>query len=254
MYFRNETSFVFLPYSLFPDYLSQVDNSVVILSLQNRKAVLGRNTMFKIEGDLLQDYLFERLCRFHLDYIAPDENCGDPLSNLYYPILENLDRIEITGNKMYPLAYELRGLLAIGFYWRSLIRNILPEGSDGIVLVATNPCNGTFTYKINGPAVEFLGTGDKHDTKYNYLSVNSSVSNLSSYFEEESQYSGLPLETETCVYTFQVYASDEMKESKFISSKYCSLMQTFAEMSTFCLINVLHSVCLVSKDTKRTMP
>jgi hypothetical protein len=63
------------------------------------------------------------------------------------------------------------GVYSISIFWRDLINNILPHDSDGIVVVFENACNQTFTYEINGPEVHYLGPGDLHDEKYDYLGL-----------------------------------------------------------------------------------
>lgn len=152
-------------------------------------------------------------CSYYRDYLPPDENCMEPMSSWYYPILENTDSIKVADDGS-TSDYPLRGLLTATFYWRTVMKNILPTGSDGIILVVNNTCSLPFTYRINGPTVEFVNSGDQHDTKYNYLTERSTASNLRSYFQEESQYSGLPIENETCTTTFDLYPSEEMEDRK----------------------------------------
>ena len=55
----------------------------------------------------------------------------------------------------------------MSIYWRNMIENVVPQGSDGVIIVFQNECNLTFTFRIYEQEVAYLGCGDKHDPKYN---------------------------------------------------------------------------------------
>jgi hypothetical protein len=87
----------------------------------------------------------------------------------------------------------------------------LPPGSDGIVIVFENECNPTFTYRIDGPSVTYLGRGDHHDPKYDYLEVSSWLADVYNYSTRGVRpYQGIPLDTEVCQFFFRVFPSDDM--------------------------------------------
>jgi hypothetical protein len=65
-----------------------------------------------------------------------------------------------------PKDIEMVGFVAISIYWRDLLTNLLPPGSDGIVIAIDNTCNPTFSFQVNGPDVVYLGRGDFHNPKY----------------------------------------------------------------------------------------
>jgi hypothetical protein len=86
----------------------------------------------------------------------------------------------------------------------------LPPGSDGIVIVFENECNPTFTYRIDGPSVTYLGRGDHHDPKYDYLEVSSWLADVYDYSTRGVRpYQGIPLDTEFCPFFFRVFPSDD---------------------------------------------
>jgi hypothetical protein len=85
--------------------------------------------------------------------------------------------------------------------------NILPEGSRGIVCVFENACGKSFTYKMHGPEVEYLGRGDLHDSRYNSQRQSSTLLDL------KSTYDGVPVSEDVCPYTLSVYPSAEMEDS-----------------------------------------
>jgi hypothetical protein len=85
--------------------------------------------------------------------------------NLLQPLLNKTDSIQ-TEN---PEDYQFLGFVSVTIYWRDLISNLLPPGSDGIIIVFENECNPTFSFQVYGPKVQYLGRGDFHDPKYESL-------------------------------------------------------------------------------------
>jgi hypothetical protein len=85
---------------------------------------------------------------------------------LRQPLLKKTaDEIQIVS----PAEHEFLGYITVTIYWRDMISNLLPPGSDGIVIVFENECNPTFSFQVNGPDVDYLGRGDFHDPKYDSL-------------------------------------------------------------------------------------
>lgn len=115
------------------------------------------------------------------------------------------------------IADDVPALLEAHIYWREWIRDILAGGSNGIVVVFQNECNVTFSYQLHGPKAQFLGMGDFHDRKYDYMEVSSSIHSLRNYFTKTRYYAGVPLDEEYCPTTVKVYASNTMKDS-FVTS------------------------------------
>jgi hypothetical protein len=75
----------------------------------------------------------------------------EPISELIYPIVNNIDQVVVAGAEGYdPEEQESAvGVIISLVYWRSIIRDILPFGSNGIQVVFTS-CSKTFTYEVNG--------------------------------------------------------------------------------------------------------
>ena len=67
-----------------------------------------------------------------------------------------------------------------GMAWDAPLVNLLPEEAKGLVVVVENSCNQSYSFELNGPRAVFLGEGDKHDPKYNYMEVVSDLSDSSS--------------------------------------------------------------------------
>ena len=150
-------------------------------------------------------------------FVQAGQPTDEPLSELYFPIFDTLDSIHapswIQDDEDYDTSkHRVVGLFAASLYWRDLISDILPPGSEGIVVVFENPCNPTFTYQINGPVVEYLGRGDLHDPTYDHLELSSPFFDLNSFAIGTSLYSGPSINTEYCTFRLRVFPSDDMKE------------------------------------------
>lgn len=144
-------------------------------------------------------------------YLPDGEEPMEPISDIYYPIvMESNRQIEIGGDHNI-FEHRLVGIFSLSVYWRDTIKNILPVGSDGLIVVFENPCNPSFTYQINGPYVTFLGAGDLHDKEYDHIAVQQTISKLSGSAMKESLYSGIQLDEEFCPFEIIVYPSDTTK-------------------------------------------
>ena len=80
-----------------------------------------------------------------------------------------------------------------------------------MVAVFDNGCNQTFTYQINGPSTVFLGPGDLHDPKYDYLQITSRLSELETSSTRNSAYTGLNLTKTFCPWVVEVFPSETME-------------------------------------------
>lgn len=58
--------------------------------------------------------------------------------SLIYPIIDQQEELRIDLEKVED--DELVGSLSFGIFWRDLLRNILPEKSEGILVVTENTC------------------------------------------------------------------------------------------------------------------
>jgi Adenylate and Guanylate cyclase catalytic domain len=138
-----------------------------------------------------------------------DQNsASEPMSDIYFPIIDDLSRVELTDD---PQAQNVVGLLCASFYWREMVLDILPEGSDGIDIVVDNACAGSFTYRINGRNASFVGAGDRHDPAYDGLMESERLVDIISVARHESEYSGPPLDSEFCPIKLRIYPSNDMK-------------------------------------------
>jgi Adenylate and Guanylate cyclase catalytic domain len=133
------------------------------------------------------------------------------MSDFIYPIVNDAIALAkvATGNETYdPAGHSVVGLIVATLYWRDLIRNILPDGSNGIHIVFSI-CSVDFTYEINGPEVKYVGPGDFHDAEYDDLGIHSNKE----FMVRDKLYSGAPLDPEYCHSKLSLYPSDSMKAS-----------------------------------------
>jgi hypothetical protein len=154
----------------------------------------------------------EQWALYNKDFIPPNENPMEPVSDLYYPIINDVDSVEVAGARDYNGSeHTFVGMLAASIYWRDLMKDILPANSSSVIVVVTNPCNLPFSYQINGPRVRYLGVGDRHESQYDELVMESPLSNLNAYSARDSEYTGAPLDP-YCPFTLHVYPSIEMEQ------------------------------------------
>ena len=148
-------------------------------------------------------------------YLPEGEEPMEPISDIFYPIIADAnEHIELQdGDRQHINEADVVGIFSLSVYWRDTIRNILPDGSHGLVVVFENLCNPTFTYEINGPDVVFLGAGDLHDEDYDHMAVKREMLELSGPAMEESLYSGIQIDEDFCPYFVSVYPSDTTKDN-----------------------------------------
>jgi hypothetical protein len=80
------------------------------------------------------------------DHISPGKDPTEPGAELCHPIIADDDDGGKDGTKVVEI-------LSITF----LIENILPQGSNGIILVLDKECSQTFTYRLDGSHATYLG-------------------------------------------------------------------------------------------------
>jgi len=146
------------------------------------------------------------------DYIDPGEEPMEPVSDIYYPIIDKIDSVRIIDSTYRQEEHDVVGFLALSIYWLGFMKNILPEGSEGIVVVFENPCNPSFTYELIGPDVRYLGTGDLHDRKFNHMVHSQLLFDRSSFATRNQQYTGIPVNQEHCPMTINVYPGTKMED------------------------------------------
>ena len=134
------------------------------------------------------------------------EYLREPTSPFSYPVFDTFDLTNRT----------VVGLITSTFYWKLYLENILPQNHNGIVCVLSNTFNQTFTYRIDGSKATYLGAGDLHDSKYDYLEVSGDMeSYLTSRASAKTQsYTVVPLNTAFNTYKLRIYASQDAEDEQ----------------------------------------
>jgi class 3 adenylate cyclase len=150
-------------------------------------------------GALFKMFLDASQYRFDVN-----EYLGDPVSVVGYPVFDSFDLAK----------RKVSGLIGTNFYWSLYFKNILPKNTRGVVCVLRNTLNQSFTYKIDGGEVIYVGEGDQHDEKYDYLEKSSRISTYLSKIAspETKSYTSVDLNTDYCDYELFVYPSQENED------------------------------------------
>jgi len=131
-----------------------------------------------------------------------------PVSDLYYPIFDD--------NIPHGAPAKLAAVLTAYVYWHVYFENILAANTEPVVAVLESRCGAEdekqlqqlFTYEIYGEDAVYVGRGDLHDTKYDYLEVSS---DWSAFMASPNQLD--KLHRAECLYRLLTYPSNEMEEA-----------------------------------------
>ena len=204
------------------DWVSNIDPEILQGMMEHKQASIGVPKLLSRPDDSPEQVETNQLwCDYFTDYLPPDENCLEPVSFWYYPIVDKMDYIDVTRNPKFQDDYEIKGFLNSAIYWKHLVRDILPPNSRGFIVVIEHELHKEqFTYQIDGPVARFLGGGDHHDPKYNYMEISRNLFDLDTYRIGKSEYFGLPINVNgNYTYKVYVYPSDDMKSSTYDKGK-----------------------------------
>jgi hypothetical protein len=92
--------------------------------------------------------------------------------------------------------------------WDVYFKNILHQGTNGIVVVVEDTCSDAFSLEINGPNVTYLGDGDHHDKEYDGMVRMTEFSIFKHIDEDADDEYG-----KACDYFLYIYPSDKLHAS-----------------------------------------
>jgi hypothetical protein len=77
----------------------------------------------------------------------------EPVSDILYPVVSELEQNdsfrENSGNNNTNTTPERAvAVFSASFYWRDVLKNVLPPGKQGLIIVIENPCTASFTYQV----------------------------------------------------------------------------------------------------------
>ncbi|CAB9497503.1 Receptor-type guanylate cyclase gcy [Seminavis robusta] len=129
----------------------------------------------------------------------------DPIMSFFYPIFDRLD-----GE---PQDREVKAVLLGVIYWRTYLNGILPPGANGIHVILENQCDQTYTYRVDGTESHFLGHGDLHDTKYDYLETQVDLTLGKDIYADNNNTADQERLEADCGYKLRVYPSQQFHDS-----------------------------------------
>ncbi|CAB9517810.1 Receptor-type guanylate cyclase gcy [Seminavis robusta] len=193
--------------------------------LVNRAIILPQNE----DGNFKKNLLLSQYRH------SVDEYSWDPVSFAVYPIFD--DFYNPTESVQHHRDH-LAGVLVTNFYWRLYFQDILPADAKGIILVLSNSFNQTFSYRVDGPDVTFLGEVDPVDMYQKYKDMGVTV-DATSYAKSRARpetrtYTTVPLHDTFGVYTLSVYPSADT-ENEYTSK----------QPLIFCLVVATVFICTV---------
>ena len=201
------------------DVMSVLFNQSLVKTLDDQKVILSEAYHLPDLDDPDSVVETEISASWFSDYVDTSvQDPSEPISDLYYPIIDSAnDHVQVysEGETRVKKDGNIVGILAMSIYWRDTITNILPPGSDGLVVVFENECNPTFTFQINGPNAVYLGRGDLHDPTFDDMEISAWFNELSDLGGERSNiaYTGIPLDEEYCPFHMRVYPSKMMHQA-----------------------------------------
>jgi len=210
---------------------SSVEGNLVTLT--EKKVTIGNVFVGVIMDptDVVGAYIADLALNWASNYIPEDEAYDEPGIQINVPVLDTVDavRIDITDDSI-----PVVGMVTFTYYYRDFLRNILASNTEGIIVVTENVCQSqVFTYRLDGAETTYLGIGDLHDSKYDYLEVSSLVSDMVD--NNDGHYTGPPLADDFCPKTLKIYPSKQL-ESEYITNKpiifTCVVALTFLFTST----------------------
>ncbi len=128
-------------------------------SMDTRRVVLGGVINFADLNDPASVAEAAAGSSWARSFIGEDEDEIEPLSTIFYPIINSINDVTIDPDVV---EQPVVGIFALSFYWRDLIKNILPPNSKGVIVVFENTCEQVFTYRIDGEKAIYVGQGDQH--------------------------------------------------------------------------------------------
>lgn len=187
------------------------------------------------------------------DFIQEGDDPSEPFSVINFPIIDvSADYVSLfddetgepNGN------HTVVGLFTMMFFWRDLIRGILPVKSEGIICVFDNTCNQTFTYEILGPNARYLGRSDLHDPRYDYMGISQTLTDFADYSANGRQFTGLPLGGELCPYTLRVYPSATLEDEHTTNNPEIFTVSAILIFVFTSAVFLIYDICVEKRQRK----
>lgn len=101
------------------------------------------------------------------------------------------------------------------FYFYQYFSNQLPETAGAIIATVENSFNQTFSFRITGQSVKYLGLGDHHNAKFDYLKVSA---NVAEEVEKRARpatraFTTVPLDQDYSWYKLHIYPTQDLEDN-----------------------------------------
>jgi hypothetical protein len=127
-------------------------------------------------------------------------SAGSPETAILHPVLEMLDdNTTVSGD------------LLVVIPWTAFFEGIFLSFTSPMHVVISNTCNQVMTFLIEGPNVMFVGEGDHHDSKYNYMGEEALFAGIADLHELLDK--GLN-ESDQCVYYQTMYPTYQFEKNE----------------------------------------
>ena len=145
-------------------------------------------------------------------------------------------------------------LFATQFYWYQYFADQLPETAGAIVAVLENTFNQTFSFRVDGHGVKYLGPGDHHDPKFNYLAVSE---NVAEFVEKRARpatraFTTAPLDQTFSSHILHMYPTQDM-EDDYVNNRPIVYALTVAAIFAFSTLVFLTYDFLVQRQQRMIM-
>jgi len=203
------------------DVLDDNDYNVTILkAIETHTVTIGEPYLInwdheeeKTEYNALESEWFK-------PYLEPGEEAMAPVFDIYYPIIENaIDNVRLYENAGHKSSgYEttendVGALLALSIYWRDMLRDLLPSGSAGVIVVFKNPASPPFAFEITEPTPKYLGVGYFNETCMGDqdLNITTGLLDVWDFAIANTSYTGVPVNEDNLPYTVEVYPAESAR-------------------------------------------
>lgn len=135
--------------------LEREDFKMTMSSLLTKQSALAMLISFR--GNKEEEEVTAAWGEYFQQFNGPGEQPVEPVSDFFYPMVEQIDRVFVAGAEQYePAAHKIAGLWGASLYWRTLFQETLPEGPNGIHIVVENECSLPFSYEVQGTKLRYL--------------------------------------------------------------------------------------------------
>jgi hypothetical protein len=129
--------------------------------------------------------------------------------------------------------------------WDIYFKNILHQGTNGIVIVVEDTCSEVFSFEINGPNVTYLGDGDHHDKEYDGMVRMTEFSTFKRIDEVTDDEYG-----KACDYFLYIYPSDKLHASYATNAAAIYTVAVVLIFAVTSLVFVLYDTLVEQRQNK----